>query len=310
MRKAFISSLIEHAKTDESLIVMTADLGFTVFEEFAEAYPGRFINAGIAEANMVGLAAGLATTGHTVFAYSIATFASMRCLEQFRTDVCLHKLPVILVGAGGGYGYGAAGPTHHAVEDLALMRALPNNSVWTPGDPEETSRVISGLARDPRPAYVRIGKVGEPPLPAPPTAKDAPLHAARRLSEGSDALILSIGNISVDVADAVSQLAGKKHALSHIHFPAIRPLDEDAIVNACAATNARDVFIVEEHILNCGFYGAVAEFVGSQGLGLKLHALGIPTTMDHTVGNQSSMRARAGIDVASIVNYVESTLAK
>ena len=139
MRNAFIRGLTKLAESDERIVFLTGDLGYKLFDDFATRYPGRFLNAGVAEQNMVGVAAGLASEGFRPFVYSIATFATLRCLEQIRDDVCYNGLPVTIVGVGGGFSYGANGPTHHATEDLAIMRALPNMTVIAPGDPVESA---------------------------------------------------------------------------------------------------------------------------------------------------------------------------
>src|SRR5215217_2366321 len=145
MRTAFIEQLIEEAKADDSVFLIVGDLGFSVVEPFAELFPERFLNAGVAEQNMTGLAAGLATQGYKVFTYSIANFPTLRCLEQIRNDVCYHNLPVISVAVGGGLAYGSLGYSHHAVEDLAILRTLPNMGVVAPGDPHETRAAVKAL---------------------------------------------------------------------------------------------------------------------------------------------------------------------
>ena len=160
MRNAFIRGLTALAERDDRVVFLTGDLGYKLFDNFAERFPGRFLNAGVAEQNMVGVAAGLALEGFRPFVYSIATFATLRCLEQIRDDVCYNGLAVTVVGVGGGFSYGANGPTHHATEDLAVMRALPNMTVVAPGDPVEAELAVAALPD--APSYLRLGRAGDP----------------------------------------------------------------------------------------------------------------------------------------------------
>ncbi len=161
MRTAFINELIALAAKNPRLFLIVGDLGFSVVEPFAEKYPDRFLNAGIAEQNMTGLAAGLASEGYHVFTYSIANFPTFRCAEQIRNDIAYHELPVTVVAVGGGLAYGNLGYSHHAVQDYALMRTMPNMTLAAPGDPVETVACLDWLAENPCPSYLRLGKAGE-----------------------------------------------------------------------------------------------------------------------------------------------------
>ncbi len=162
MRNTFIKELIERAEHNKRIVLVVGDLGFGVVEEFAQRYPTRFFNAGVAEQNMMGLCAGIASEGYHVFAYSIANFPTFRCAEQLRNDVDYHKLPVTIVAVGGGLAYGNLGYSHHAVQDFALMRILPNMLISAPGDPQETISCLDYLLANPQPSYLRLGKSGEP----------------------------------------------------------------------------------------------------------------------------------------------------
>ena len=164
MRSAFVKTLIECARRDPRIILLTGDLGFMALEPFIKEFPKRYINAGVAEANMVGMAAGLASTGKKVFVYSIIPFVTMRCLEQLRNDVCYHNFDVKVVGVGSGYSYSTMGATHHAIEDIGALRSLPNLRIVSPGDPLEVELAVKALVKDNGPAYLRLGKRGEPVL--------------------------------------------------------------------------------------------------------------------------------------------------
>src|SRR5437879_2689318 len=161
MRGAFFETLIQLAARDPNVFLVVGDLGFGVTEEFSRRFPRQFLNAGVAEQNMTGIAAGLALSGKTVFTYSIANFPILRCLEQVRNDVCYHHANVKVVAVGGGFAYGSLGATHHATEDLAIMRALPAMTVVAPGDPEEAMAATEAVAAHDGPCYLRLGRPGE-----------------------------------------------------------------------------------------------------------------------------------------------------
>jgi transketolase len=164
MRNAFIDELVNHASKNDRVALVIGDLGFSVVEPFADRFPERFINAGVAEQNMMGLAAGMASEGYHVFVYSIANFPTFRCAEQIRNDVDYHRLPVTVVAVGGGLAYGNLGYSHHAVQDYGLMRLMPNMLIAAPGDPMEVRGCMRYLAANPQPSYLRLGKAGEPCL--------------------------------------------------------------------------------------------------------------------------------------------------
>jgi transketolase len=162
VRTAFINELVQIAQERDDIALVVGDLGFSVVEPFADAFPDRFINAGVAEQNMTGMAAGMASEGYHVFTYSIANFPTFRCAEQIRNDVAYHQLPVTVVAVGGGLAYGALGYSHHAVQDYALIRTMPNMLIAAPGDPMEVRACVRYLVDHPGPSYLRIGKAGEP----------------------------------------------------------------------------------------------------------------------------------------------------
>jgi len=162
MRDAFIEELVTLAEAHDNIALVVGDLGYSVVERFADRFPDRFINAGVAEQNMTGLAAGMASEGYHVFTYSIANFPTFRCAEQIRNDVDHHRLAVTVVAVGGGVAYGALGYSHHAVQDYALMRSMPNMTIAAPGDPLETRACLRWLVANPGPSYLRLGKAGEP----------------------------------------------------------------------------------------------------------------------------------------------------
>lgn len=164
MRNAFVSTITELAAQDERVVVIANDIGFSLWDDFRARFPKRWYNAGIAEQNMMSMAAGMASAGLRPFVYAIASFGVYRCLEQIRADVCYHNLPVVIVGVGAGLSYAALGPTHHALEDIACLRAMPNMTIVCPCDPVETRLATRAALSQPVPVYLRLGKNGEPTL--------------------------------------------------------------------------------------------------------------------------------------------------
>src|SRR5262245_25864893 len=215
MRNAFVEELTSLAREDPSVILLTGDLGYTVFEPFQAEFSTRYINCGVAEANMMGTAAGLARDGFKPFVYSFIPFAMFRCLEQIRIDICYHELPVTIAGLGAGYSYGDMGATHHAVEDIAVARSLPGMCVVCPGDPWEVRHAVRALATHGGPAYIRLAKRGEPAVHRPETRQET-RHAFRLgralvVQEGSGEIaILATSNMLSAVVEAA-------HLLESVH---------------------------------------------------------------------------------------------
>jgi transketolase len=256
MRGAFARSLVALAERDPRVWLLTGDLGFSVLEPFAQRFPERFVNVGVAEQNMVGVAAGLAHSGKRVFVYSIANFPTLRCLEQIRNDVCYHGLPVRIVSVGGGVAYGAAGYTHHGVEDFAVLRALPGLAVLAPGDPRETELLVNALGDLPGPAYLRLGKAGEPEV-----HRDLPrltLGRALVLRSGSDLTLIATGGMLYGAVQAAEELE-KQDGLSVrvLSMHSLKPFDEAAV--RAAASETRAILSVEEHSTIGGLGSAVAD---------------------------------------------------
>lgn len=289
MRTAFLQTLCELAARDERVWLVTGDLGYSVLEPFAERFPKQYVNAGVAEQNMLGVAAGLAMAGNVVFTYSIANFATLRCLEQIRNDVCYHNLPVRVVAVGGGVAYGPAGYTHHAVEDLAILRALPQMTVVAPGDPVETGLATAALIDWPGPAYLRLGKAGEPVVHASPV--ELTLGKALMVREGRDLTLASTGGMLASIHTAAERLT-REHSLACriLSLHTLKPLDRAAII--AAATQTGGIVAVEEHSCVGGLGSAVAEvLLSDRGLPrVPFSHVALPDEIRHGANSQAALR--------------------
>jgi transketolase len=298
MRTAFIKTLCEIAAEDERIWLLCGDLGYSVLEEFADRFPSRFVNVGIAEQNMIGMAAGLAMCGKVVFVYSIANFPTLRCLEQIRNDLCYHNLNVNIVSVGAGFTYGAHGYTHHGLEDLAIMRTLPNMQVIAPGDPVETRLLIRSTIDSPSPSYLRLGKAGEPTIHQDLTqieiGKMIPVKA------GTDALIISTGGMLFNAIDAAELSAMDGKSIAVWSCPFVKPLDREAILKATAQFSL--VFTVEEGTKSGGLGSAVAEVMATN-LSPSIARLVTIGTNEEIISkayNQSDIRKKIGLDSQGI----------
>jgi len=282
------------------------DLGFGLVEEFARRFPERFLNAGIAEQNMTGIAAGMALSGRVVFTYSIANFPILRCLEQVRNDVCYHNANVKIVAVGGGLAYGSLGSTHHATEDLAIMRSLPRMTVVAPADPAEAGAATRAVAARPGPCYLRLGRAGEAQVHRGPI--DFQLGKAIQVSQGRDLSLISTGGMletAVQIAESLHH-AGLQTRVLSMHT--VKPLDADAILAAARETGA--VFTLEEHSVDGGLGGAVAELLAEAAGPLTFRRFGLPSAFSPVVGTQEYLRAQHGLTAEAVASAIASILEK
>lgn len=305
MRNTFAETLADLAEQDERIWLLCGDLGYSVLERFSERHPNRYVNVGVAEQNMVGVAAGLALSGKIVFTYSIANFPVMRCLEQLRTDVCYHNLSVKTVAVGGGLAYGTNGYTHHGVEDIGVMRAFPNMTVVAPGDPVEARLATMALAAQDGPGYLRLGKGGEPTVHQTPP--DFRLGRALPLREGDDVAILSTGAILAEAVKAADLLAQQGIHATLLSMPTIQPLDTEAIL--AVAARAPLLVTVEEHRPVGGLASAVAETLAcAPGEHARLLPCGV-TISPKVIGGGAYLRERNGLDAAHLAQTIAQALA-
>jgi transketolase len=285
MRDAFIDELTILAETHPRIALVVGDLGFNVVERFADRFPDRFINAGVAEQNMTGLAAGMASEGYHVFTYSIANFPTFRCAEQIRNDVDHHRLPVTVVAVGGGVAYGALGYSHHAVQDYALMRSMPNMTIAAPGDPMETRACLRWLIANPGPSYLRLGKAGEPQF------HDAVPHLApgrwvpvRNGSE--DAVMLSTGA----ALGAALARAGDRAVYSlPLWSMAAKLLQPGQIARHLAVTT------FEDHLADGGFGSWLAESVAGTEAAARIRPIALSAEICDQVASQAALNRLGGL---------------
>jgi transketolase len=300
MRTAFIETLCELAEQDERIWLLTGDLGYSVLELFAQRFPKRYVNIGVAEQNMTGVAAALALEGEIVFTYSIANFPVMRCLEQIRNDVCYHNLNVKVVAVGGGVAYGVAGYTHHAVEDLAVMPAMPNITVIAPGDPTEAGLATRAIKELDGPGYLRLGKARESYVyKTPPLFK---IGKAITVREGNDITLISTGGILSEVLSAAEQLA-PQFQTRVLSMPTVKPLDQDAVRKAADETKV--IVTVEEHSEIGGLGDAVAEILIKDHFNSEVMKLALNSTSHSIVGSQSYLRQQFSLSAARIARTIK-----
>lgn len=298
MRTAFIWQLILEARSNPRIFLVVGDLGFSVVEPFAREFPDRFLNAGVAEQNMTGVAAGLASEGFHVFTYSIANFPTFRCLEQIRNDIAYHELPVTIVAVGGGMSYGNLGYSHHAVQDYAVLRSLPQMLMAAPGDPLETRAAVEWLAAHPQPSYLRLGKAGEPIL-----------HAVRPvLAPGRLVRVFGEAQAGTFVATG----AALRYALEAARHPSLGGLWAVHSLplwgECCKADVARElarfpsIISVEDHLAAGGFGSYLREAVGAApDVQARLRVIALDPIACGLVGGQDALNAAGGLTVRALL---------
>lgn len=302
MRGAFLDALFEAAASDRRVCLVVGDLGYSVVERFAAAFPNQFINAGVAEQNMTGLAAGMALTGKIVFTYSIANFSTFRALEQIRNDLCYQRANVKVVSVGGGLAYGSLGMTHHATEDLAIMRSLPEMTVVAPGDPVEAKLATRAVIKHDGPCYLRLGKVGEPSVHA--ADPDFRLGRAIRVREGSDVTMISTGAMLNTAVAAADRLSDRGLSVDVLSMHTVSPLDVEVVT--AAAMQTKYIVTLEEHSIVGGLGGAVAELLSELPAGrAQLKRIGLRHEFNRVVGDQAYLRALHGLDLDTVVTTID-----
>ena len=302
MRKVFINTLIEVAEKDKRIFLLTGDLGFSVLEPFRENFPDRFFNMGVAEQNMIGVAAGLALSGKIVFCYSIVPFVTMRCFEQIRNDLCFQNLNVRLVGVGGGIEYGPAGFSHYAREDIAIMRSLTNMTVVVPANDAEVKSAIQESIKYPGPIYIRLGK----DVPLNLNFKKFRIGKATVLKRGKDIAIISGGSILSLAREIVESLEQHNLSCSLINMPTVKPIDVNLLIDLIRRQKA--IFVIEDHNIIGGLGSAVAEVVAEAKNKIIFKRFGLPDYYHKFIGRANFLLKRYGLSAEDITKKILQSL--
>lgn len=308
MRNHAIRKLTDIAEKDERIMLVCADLGYNVLNIFEEKFPERYVNVGIAEQNMTAVATGLALEGNIVFTYSIGNFPTLRCMEQIRNDVCYHNANVKILSVGGGFAYGDLGMSHHATEDIAMMRALPAMQVYVPADPIEAAACIEEVYEKEGPAFVRMAKGGEPFL-----------HNSRAIENisdlqpmadaGSDINILACGSVVSEGIRLKEMLDAHGYSVGVYSVPCIKPAAEEIIKNL--ARSCRLLVTMEEHTIIGGLGGMVAEVISEiHGIHAALFRVGLRDTYTGVVGSQVFLRDCYGLSAKSCYQSILNRMEK
>jgi transketolase len=301
MRNAFIEELALLAEENEKVFLIIGDLGFGVIENFEERFPNQFLNAGVAEQNMMGMAAGLASAGYKVFVYSIGNFPVFRCLEQIRNDICYEELDVSIVSIGAGLSYGTLGYSHHAIDDIGVMSALPGMTIYSPADPMETRQCLRDSVSLRTPKYFRLGKSGEPEIFNQTPTK---FPNWTPLTFGNDLLILTTGSVTNEAIKAAALLQTIGIEVTVIAIPVLKPLAfSEGLVR-----NFDNVLVIEEHSKSGGLGTIISEQFALNGIRTNLVKLGIPDQVHHELGSQTHLRTYFNLDAQGIVDTVKEML--
>lgn len=306
MRKTFIETLINLAEIDKNIYLLTGDLGFSVFEGFAGRFPERFINCGVAEQNMMGVAAGLAMEGKKPYVYSIVPFVTMRCLEQIRNDICYQNLNVKIIGMGAGFSYGAADFTHYAIEDLSVLKSLPNLILLSPADLIETKELVLQSYFKKQPAYIRLGKSGRAIHNGSSKIIMGKPFVFRN-GKNANAVLITTGaclEIGINVA---KKLENEGFSLKVISMHTIKPIDEKSLVKEMQGQKI--IFTLEEHSVVGGLGSSVAEILLKNNIqNIAFEKLGVPSDYKNIVGGQSYLKKHYGIDEGSVYKKIISAI--
>lgn len=303
MRDAFLKSLSSLAKIDKNIILLTGDLGFGVFEEFEECFPKQFINVGVAEQNMTGVATGLALEGKKVFTYSIGNFPTLRCLEQIRNDAGYHDANITIVASGGGFSYGALGMSHHCTEDIAILRALPNMTVVAPCTVWEAGEATKSFVSHPGVGYLRLDKTHGSDNDGLIGGKFE-IGLSRCIREGNDITLITTGGILSEANKAANIIMDKGVNCRVLSFHSVKPIDIEAIEKAATETNG--IITIEEHNIVGGLGSAVSEVCMDLGLmPKKFKRIGLNDVYSSVVGSQDYLREFYKMDSTAIEDAIQ-----
>lgn len=296
MRLEFVKTLIEMAEEDARILLLTGDLGYMVLEPFRERFPGRFFNVGVAEQNMMGLATGLAEDGFIPFVYSIATFATLRPFEFIRNGPVHHQLPVRIVGVGGGFDYGPAGPTHHALEDIGVLRTQPGLTIIAPADYQQTRTALLATKNLSGPVYYRLGKNDRAIIPGLRARFE--LGRAQTCREGCDLLFITTGSITREVSMAADKLAEQGITSTVMLVASLSPAPVEEIAEALARFSV--ALTVEAHYTVGGLGSLVSEVAAERGLGCRVMRCGVKHAPAAATGSHDYLNNLYGLSCSAL----------
>lgn len=296
MRNAFAKEITNLSADNKKIVLLSGDIGNKLFDPFKSISADNFFNCGIAEANMMGVASGMAMSGLRPIVYTITPFTTTRCLEQIRVDACYHNVPVIIVGTGSGLSYASLGPTHHSLEDFAIFRAIPNITIMAPADEIELKHCLVNALKLNSPVYIRIGKKGEPII----SSEDGSFEVGKSitLKEGKDVCLIGAGTIMSEVLRASELLEEKKITCRVESFHTIKPLDEDTLNDVFSKFSV--ISVIEEHSKIGGLYGAISEYYASSKFDTNILCFGVQDEFMHEVGSQQYAREKYGLNSGNI----------
>ena len=297
MRRAFVQTLTELAAADPRILLLTGDLGYMALEPFSERFPDRFLNVGVAEQNMVGVATGLADAGYVPFVYSIATFATLRPYEFIRNGPVLHRLPVRVVGIGGGFDYGPQGTTHHGLEDVGVMRIQPGMTVVAPADARQCAEAVRALSDVPGPVYLRLGK--DDALTVPGLDGRFALGRAQRVREGDDVALVAMGSVAAEAVAAADLLRDRGVSAAVWVVASVQPAPVDDL--AAALGGVPVALTVEAHYVNGGLGSLVSEVAAEHGLACRVVRCGVQRPPDGVCGSQRFLYDAHGVSRDALV---------
>jgi len=306
MRNAFADEVTRLAQDDKRVVLLSGDIGNRLFDKLRAQLPSQFINCGVAEANMMGVAAGMGLSGLRPIVYTITPFTTTRCLEQIRVDVAYHESPVIIVGTGSGLSYASLGPTHHSLEDFAIFRAIPNLQIFAPWDAPSLRVLLRSALASEKPSYIRIGKKGEKDLA--PIERVPAIGESMWLKDGDDVCIMAVGTVASEAIAAADTLedSGINAAIVLVHSVKPLPLTTFEMVS----TRFRAILTVEEHSRIGGFGESFVAFLGSHGLQRQVEVLGTDDKFMPAIGSQDFARRHFGIDASHIAEAAKQVLDK
>ena len=303
MRTAFASEL-EKIMEDENTFLLTGDLGFSVFERIRERFPKQYLNMGVAEQNMLGVASGMALSGKDVFVYSIIPFIVYRPFEQLRNDICYQNAPVRLVGVGAGFSYADAGFTHHAIEDYGILNSLPNLTILSPADPLEVSEEMKQLHNIKTPSYMRLSRNGEPVLHD--RHKNLKIGKALEIASGEDILLITTGSILGKVINVSNLLENDGYSVEILNYHTIKPFDTETLIKC--SKDKKLLVTIEEHLTSTGLYSIVIQSLVTHDMSIKTLQFGINEPYVSKSGSRDYMLSQYGLDEDSIYRKIKMAL--